>query len=184
MNDNNTQSATNHEINHSNSINNKKATKKIVGIIIGLALVVAVVLVCIFVFGGSKIKNMEDLRQAIVDRKALNCSATTDSGQSVTIQGNKGFEKLKMINGENASNKVYFLILKDDGIYYWDDSGSTAFKMAYSDSMVNELVDDATAVDDTEEDGGGYELKCESAGKADFSVPAGVDFTDLSNVSQ
>ena len=161
-----------------------KGSGKIIGIIVGAVVVVAAIVVtCVLVLGGGGIKTNQDLRAAIQDRKPINCVVTnTETKQEFTIQATDGFEKLKFFSNEyeGSDNIMYVLAIKDDALYMWDDSGDMAMKMPFDSSFVDDIVSEAKNEDNSEDEN--VTVKCQSVSKADFSVPKGVEFTDLSNL--
>ena len=151
-------------------------------VIIAIIIVVASVMGIILLGGGrddSNIKTMADLKSAVADKKALNCTINIDD-DTMVIQANEGFSRIKLITDATgiSDGKLNVLMVKDDATYIWDDTKTLAIQ-TIDNSMIDEFVDAITSVDPEEgdeEESDAYSFKCQAATKANLSIPTDIDF--------
>jgi hypothetical protein len=145
------------------------------GVIIGAAGAVAAALVVVFLLSRGHIPgNIDELKIAISNEEAINCSITKDD-VSMVIQTNNGWSKLY---AKTADGKI--LAVKGDGLYIWTDTDG-GYKVLYDSATIDELTSDIST--DDEEDDSGYTLKCSTPIETNFAVPKNVDFVDMSDYS-
>lgn len=160
---------------------NKGSNGKIIGIVVGVLAVVAVVVTCVLLFGkGDSIKTVADFKQAITDRKALNCSVTAPDGTTVMIQTDEGFKRIK-VAAEEDGVKMFTLMHEDGTVWLWTEDGSMAYKMVNED-MKSDLISEITPDVDDETEDDGYSFECKSPDASGLEAPADVDFLDLSDL--
>ena len=163
--------------------------KSHVGLIIGLlagGFVLLSGLALLFIFlvipllTGGNIKTVEDLQAAIKNQSAMNCvvSGVDGSGNKMTLQTTKNWDKVKIQSTESYLGKSYdvnVLVLKGDTAYAWSDSLSLATKTKYSSdvvSSINDFTDSIVNLDPADNTGdNAVTIECSSPSKADFSVP-------------
>ena len=118
--------------------------------------------------------DMDTLRSMMLSRSALNCTVTDPTGITVLIQANSGWSKLFIQNGDES-----VLVIQGEGMYTWSDEG--AYKLAYDpeyvDGIGSELDEYGDIIDYT-----GYTFSCDNPGSANFSLPAGIEFADLTDL--
>lgn len=163
----------------------KKSNNGLIAIIIAAVVVVAgatLLLLWLFVWNSSGPANMEELRIALKDKKAVNCVVSVPETGDVVIQTNDGFTKVKM-SGEFQEGQGKMNMLVTDGItYIWTEGGLLAFKTKSTqviDGMMEGIKsEDADAIAKTKDN----KVKCEAASKADFSVPS-YNFIDTDSMN-
>jgi hypothetical protein len=162
-----------------------KSNGKLIGIIAGIVGVVAIVVViCVFALGGG-IKTIADFKDAIVNKRAINCVITQkDISEEVTMQTTADFAKIRLAVKSEDGTVQNMLAIRDDAVYVWDSTGEMALKtgdFTSIDDMVASLKDEVSADAEDPEDEN-FSFKCDSPSKADFSVPSDVDFVDLAEL--
>jgi len=126
---------------------------------------------------GSMPRDMESLRAAMLNKEALYCTVTHPEEGETLIQTNKGWTKMFMTHdGEDGKENV--LVISGDGIYAWSADG--AFKMAYDGSFMDGIMEEFDIDNADMADAHRYRIRCSNPNRADFSLPAGVKFTDVS----
>ncbi|MCL2451616.1 hypothetical protein FWD20_01925 [Candidatus Saccharibacteria bacterium] len=155
-------------------VSGKPKSKKglIIGLVAGIGglLIIGVVLFLILVvFNSGKINSMAELRDAIRDRKAVNCivSMTQDGAthHDMTIQANDGWSKIHMSFSTPMDIEAWTIKEGDNYITYATTSGYN-IKITQDSSTFS--PDNMTSNDSIPDDA---ELKCEPNNKADFTVP-------------
>jgi len=158
----------------------EKRKNKIVGLTVGIVLVVVVaVLVVALVGRGSSIMTVAQLRDAIIGKKALNCTITFAEGNTMVVQTTEGLKKVIVIM-EEAELKLFTLMIEGEGTFVWDEAKTMAFKtddMSELDGFVESM--DEILDDEEEKDG----VECISSSKANFDVPDDLEFMDINNVN-
>jgi len=117
-------------------------------------------------------KDVEALRNLILGRKAMNCTVTEPDGTVTLIQTNKNWTKFRLETEEGS-----FLYIQGEGMYSWSEDG--AWRMDYDMSFLDDVAGLYDASFDEEEDYTGYIVSCNNASKADFSLPAGIEFEEV-----
>ena len=141
--------------------------KSHLGLILGLSIgggvliIGAIITVLLLVFGGSSIKNLDDLRAAILNKDAINC-VMSDENNTVTIQTTKGWDKFYTSDGTQN-----VLAIKGDAMYMWNSQ--KAQKTDYDGSVLDDFVSVVRNGDD--EDNAKITVKCSSPSRANFTVP-------------
>lgn len=142
---------------------------------IGSLVIIGVILfLVLFVFGGSKINSISELKSAIENKKAVNCTVSKDN-ESVFLAANDGWTKIRM-KMASMGQEVNSLVIEGDATYAWTDDGKIAYKMPYNSSMIGDL----NFNDYDGEDEEGVKLDCKPNNQADFNVPSGVNFKESS----
>ena len=165
----------------------KRANNSKVLMIVGGAVAVVAVAVGVFFLVKGNNMSMSELRQAMIDKKAVNCTVTKKDSEKekITFQATEGFGEVRFaVLTEEAGDETQYILKTKDGTYYmWNESGSNAYKMSGSEQM-DSLIDEITSEDDDDEDDPDedYEVKCESIGKADFSVPKDINFQSFDSM--
>jgi hypothetical protein len=161
-----------------------RQTNNLTWVITGVAAVVALV-VCIVIIGmsqGDTIRNVSQFREAIMEKRALNCTIISPDGGDMMIQTTEGFTRVKLVTEEPelSDGRQYMLIIDGDGTYLWDDEGLMAFKTNDATILEEFIAEiDALAEEDDEEDE--FAIRCVSPERADLEVPRNIDFLDLSD---
>ncbi|MCL2280787.1 hypothetical protein FWC31_02790 [Candidatus Saccharibacteria bacterium] len=152
------------------------------GLIIGIiaaAVVVIAAVVCLIIFlvkDTSVPKNLEDLRTAMVNKDAINCTVTDPDQGEVTIQANKNWTSVRM-----TMKGVNMLFIDGDALYYWGEN--SAYKMTYDSSLLNGFTSGIKDAEITKEDEE-VVFTCSKPDGADLKVPTGIEFTDLSALTE
>jgi len=178
--------------------NNKPESQKkelpirLIAIIGGGVIVVAAIIVLLFVFvfnGDRTIGSLEELRAAIADRKAINCTITINSGdgQSATaisnqllLQTNDDWSKVRAdITAFGETTRA--LAIKNNNndnftTYGWMLDSENGFKMAQAASTIHDGVGSMVSEDLTEDN---IKLECQPNNQADFDVPSNVTFEEV-----
>jgi len=121
--------------------------------------------------------NLAGLRLAMTGRKAMNCTITHIEEGTAMIQANDGWTKVR-ISSKIEGEEVNILMLKGDGMYTWSSEG--AFKLAYDDTFFDNMTSEYD-IDENSEDYSKISLRCENPSKANFNLPAGVEFETIEN---
>ncbi|MCL1839394.1 hypothetical protein FWF89_00085 [Candidatus Saccharibacteria bacterium] len=163
----------------------KKKSNKIVWLTAGIVAVVAVaVLIIVLVSRGDSIKTIAQFKEAVAEKRALNCTISSPDSTDTVMQATEGFKKIKLTTEEPelSTGKIIVLIIDGEGTYFWDEPNTMAFRMddrSMLDDFLNEI--DAASEEDDEEDEG-FSFKCESPNKANFEVPSDIDFIDFGDL--
>ena len=167
-------------------VKKKNKGNKAIWFVIGIVIIALIAtLVVVFMKKEGTIKTTAQLRTAIQEKRAINCTISQPEGSDVVMQTNDGFGKVKLTveESELAEGLQFVLMIDGDATYMWDEAGTIAYKMddtSMLDSFVDQVVE-ATEEDDGEEEVG-FTFKCESVSEADLEVPEDVHFTDLSEM--
>ena len=124
----------------------KKSNGKIIGLIVGVvAVVAAVVLVIALVNKGDSIKTIAQFKEAITEKRALNCTITSPDSEDVIMQTTEGFKKVKLITSDPdiSDSRQFVLMIEGDATYMWDEDKTMAFKMddtSMLDGFIDEII--------------------------------------------
>jgi hypothetical protein len=123
--------------------------------------------------------SMEAIRDLVIAKKAINCSITDPEGSKVLMQANDGWTKILMQANLGTNSVENILLIAGDGMYTWSSDGG--FKLAYSSSIFDGITDEYSALEDTT-DYSKYTFSCDNPAKANFNLPAGVEFVDMTEL--
>ena len=166
-----------------------EAPRKPIGMIIGtiaVIVIVAIAIICMILVNRQQvISSVEEFKEAIKAKRAVNCTMQLD-GEEMTFQTSDGFERVKVITADSdlSEGKQYTLMVKGEGIYYWDEAGTIAFKSsdaAEVDSFLEDL--DTVTDEDIDAESEEYNLNCAAADQASLIPPSNIDFVDLSEAT-
>ena len=165
---------------------NKKVQKRgvdhtIIGLIIctGLLLIVVSVACALFTLNKSKIENIADFKQAVLDERALNCTVSSEKGGEAIFQASEWFKKLRMVTTVDGVEQN--VIVKDGVTYMWSkDGGYKMNNTAMTDAFLNAMIE--AAEEETEVDADAeLTFNCISPRKSDFRLPEDVTFTEVTD---
>ena len=152
----------------------KKNNNSLIAIIIAaVVVVVAAVVAVVLLLGGTKIKNIDDLKQAFKDKAAINCALSKDD-VSYTFQSTAGWDKIHIF-GNMDGEEVDMYLIKGDAIYA--SGNGMDLKMAYDTEYMDGFTDDIDSANSKEDASWG--IDCKSASEANFNIPD-KDWIDLS----
>jgi hypothetical protein len=159
------------------------SSKKLIGIVAVVVAVVAISIVGIILLSKDSggIKTIADLKSAIADKKAINCSINKD-GESFTIQATDGFERVKItvIDSDIAAGKAHILMVKNDAVYIWAEQNKNITFKTNDTSMLDEFINEIDTADEADaDDEDGLTFRCQSTSKSDLEVPKNIDFIDI-----
>ncbi|MDR0957385.1 MAG: hypothetical protein LBM09_02285 [Candidatus Nomurabacteria bacterium] len=147
----------------------QKMNKKLL-IMIGAGVgLVAIFLLVLFlvILPGDSIRNVEQLKTALSEKKPINCTITSGSSE-VLLQTDNEWDHLRM-----KMKDMNVLSIKDDYIYTWYDDNSYGNRIKYSESIFNSL---SNSIPQSAELGSNEKLSCKPSNQADFNMPSGVEF--------
>lgn len=133
---------------------------------VALLAIVAVVLF-VFILPGDTIRNIDQLKDALNNRKAINCTLTNNS-QTVVIQTDDGWNNLRLKMG-----RANVLATRGEYIYTWYESNNYGNRITYNTSIFDSLSNSIPSGAELED---GATLDCKPSSQADFSMPSGIEF--------
>lgn len=150
----------------------KKMIIRIATIVGGIGIITGiVVLLMTHVFNGGTIGSVEEFKEAIENRRAINCWVTMDSGIPeddirMLIQTNDGWSRIRT-QQPAFDNELNVITIKDDFQYLWVEGNSSGNKYRGVLSMIEFTNFDSVR-----------NVECQPNGRANFSVPRQVEFIE------
>lgn len=127
------------------------------------------------------IATAEELRQAIIDKKAFDCDVTGPEGQEATMQANDGFTRFRVQATDPESGLTATILVTPD-TYYIQTLGMNLKQPADGSMDINSMFNEVNI--DSKNDSGISSLVCRAPDPAKLEVPAGVEFLDTGSLMQ
>lgn len=150
----------------------KKMIITIVKIVGGIGIIAGVAaLLVIYVFNGGTISSIEEFKEAIEKRRAINCWVTIDDeisedGIRMLIQTNDDWSRIRT-QQEIFDDKINRITIEDDYQYIWIEGNTSGNKYRDVLSAIEFINFDSTR-----------NVECQPNRRANFSIPRRVEFTE------
>jgi hypothetical protein len=142
----------------------KPKTGLIIGIVIAVVAIIGIVVILVILLGGNNIKTIDQLKEALRNQEAVNCSMTYDGGIYV-IQTTEGWSKIRMYDNTNGIEGET-IVVKGDAVYASTKFGDykTKYNGSHFDGIESGIEYEISKIEKSE-----IVLTCEPP--YDFSVP-------------
>ena len=168
---------------------NKKLIISLIAGVGGLILVgVTILVLVLFVFGGGRINSISELRDAIENQRAINCTMTVSVDMhGMSMLGMEDSEIEVIIRADNGWNNFYMSVPAMLGMEAWlirdgnnlvqytrvmGMNARTTISEADFARVTDSMIDEAFDIDQVSS------IDCEPNRRANFDLPSGVNWED------